>query len=49
MEVHSNFKNNWLSRYHNLEEEGEEKSHAGWGGGRRVHCLELEMYWPNWD
>lgn len=27
-EVHSNFKNKWLSNYHNLEEEREAKRHG---------------------
>lgn len=43
MEVHSDFKNKWLSNYHNVREEGEEKR------GMRAYCPQLEIYHANWD
>ena len=44
MEAHANFKNKWLSNYHDLEE-GEEKRHEG-GHTRRSQSEKCE---PNWD
>lgn len=45
VEVYLNFRNNWLSNYHSLEEEGDEK----WYGSGWSHCQELEMYQPKRD